>query len=83
MDLRKTPLIGVCTKRLVGSSLYVDDILLTTNNLSILHEMKDFLSKNFEMKDMWEASCMIRIEIFHDKLKDFLGLSQKHILKEF
>ncbi|KAK2420702.1 putative mitochondrial protein [Trifolium repens] len=35
--------------------LYVDDILLATNDKGFLHEVKQFLSKNFDMKDMGEA----------------------------
>ena len=31
--------------------LYVDDILLVTNDLGSLYETKKFLSKSFEMKD--------------------------------
>lgn len=30
--------------------LYIDDILLATNILIMLHEIKEYLSKNFEMK---------------------------------
>ena len=41
----------------------VDDILLVTNDLGLLYETKKFLSKNFEMKDMGEASYVIGIEI--------------------
>ncbi|RDX66047.1 hypothetical protein CR513_55232, partial [Mucuna pruriens] len=44
--------------------LYVDDILITTNDLGFLHETKKFLFSNFEMKDISEASYVIRIEIF-------------------
>ncbi|RDX71091.1 hypothetical protein CR513_49604, partial [Mucuna pruriens] len=36
--------------------LYVDDILLATNDVAMLHDVKKFLSNNFEMKDMGEAS---------------------------
>ena len=36
--------------------LYVDDILLISNDIGLLHETKKFLSKNFEMKDMGEAT---------------------------
>ena len=43
--------------------LYVDDILFTTNNLALLHETKSFLSKNFEMKDIGNASFVLVIEI--------------------
>jgi hypothetical protein len=44
--------------------LYVDDILLSSSDLGLLHETKEFLSKNFEMKDMGEATYVIRIKIF-------------------
>ena len=30
--------------------MYVDDILLATNNLGLLHETKKFLYINFEIK---------------------------------
>ena len=57
--------------------LYVDDILLAANDLGLLHETKKYLSKNFEMKDMREATYMIGIEIFRDRSQGLLGLSQK------
>ena len=44
--------------------LYVNDILLAANDLGILYETKDFLSKNFEMTDMKNASYVIGISIF-------------------
>ena len=47
--------------------LYVDNILLATNDLGMFHEINIFLSKNFEMKDMREASYVIGIEIFRDR----------------
>ena len=43
--------------------LYVDDILLATNNKGLLCAVKQFLSKNFDMKDMDEASYVIAIKI--------------------
>ena len=36
--------------------LYVDDILLATNDLGLMHDTKNFLFNNFEMKDIGEAS---------------------------
>lgn len=62
--------------------LYVDDILLAANILSIMLVTKDFLSETFVMKDMWETSCVMGIEIFCDRPKGLLGLSQKSILRK-
>ena len=56
--------------------LYVDDILLATNNLALLHETKSFLSKNFEMKDMGNASFVLGIEIYQYRCQCLIGLSQ-------
>jgi len=36
--------------------LYVDDILLASNDISFLQETKKFLTKFFEMKDLEDAS---------------------------
>ena len=67
--------------------LYVDDILLATNDFGLLSEAKRFLSNNFEMKDMGEAYYVIGIEIFRDKSQGLLGLSQNayinKVLKRF
>ena len=57
--------------------LYVDDILLASSDLGLLHETKKFLTKNFEMKDMGEVAYVIGIEIFRDQSQRLLGLSQK------
>ncbi|KAL4325263.1 hypothetical protein GQ457_11G002710 [Hibiscus cannabinus] len=57
--------------------LYVDDILLATNDRGMLHEVKQFLSKNFDMKDMGDASYVIGIKINRDRHKGVLGLSQE------
>ena len=43
--------------------LYVDDILLASNDMALLLELKKFLSSNFDMKDMGEASYVLGIEI--------------------
>jgi len=62
--------------------LYVDDILLATNNVAMLHDVKKFLSNNFEMKDIGEASYVIGIKIFHDISQGLLGLSQKSYINK-
>ena len=56
--------------------LYVDDVLLATNDKGLLYEVKQFLSKNFDMKDMGEASYVIGIKIYRERSRGILGLSQ-------
>jgi hypothetical protein len=43
--------------------LYVDDILLASNDVHLLLETKGFLSSHFDMKDLDEASYILKIEI--------------------
>jgi hypothetical protein len=43
--------------------MYVDDILLSSSDVSLLLETKRFLSLNFDMKDLGEASFVLGIEI--------------------
>ena len=57
--------------------LYGDDILLASNDLGLLHETKKYPSKNFKMVNMGEANYVIGLEIFRDRSRGLLGLSQK------
>ena len=57
--------------------LYVDDILLATNDKGIMHGVKQFLSKNFDMKYMGETPYVIGIKIHKDRACGILGLSQE------
>ncbi|KAK2993630.1 hypothetical protein RJ640_013174, partial [Escallonia rubra] len=54
-----------------------DDILLASSDMHMLHETKKFLSNNFDMKDLGEASYVIGIEIHRDKSRGILELSQR------
>ena len=58
-------------------------ILLATNDLGLLNQTKEFLSKNFEMKDMGEASYVTGIEIIRDRSQGLLRLSQKAYINKF
>jgi hypothetical protein len=57
--------------------LYMDDILLATNDNEFLLETKCMLSSHFDMKDLGEAFYVLGIQIFRDRTKGVLGLSQK------
>ena len=62
--------------------LYVDDILLASNDIGLLHETKRFLARKFEMKDLGEASFVLGILIHRDRSRGILGLSQKSYIEK-
>ena len=62
--------------------LYVDDILLACSDIGLLHETKNFLTKNFEMKDLGDASFVLGIQILRDRSQGILGLSQKSYIEK-
>lgn len=60
--------------------LCIDDILLPSSDISLLHETKKLLSKRFEMKDFGNASFVLGIQIDWDRSKGILRLLQRPIL---
>ena len=56
--------------------LYVNDILLIRNDVKILSNVKSWLANQFEMKDLGEASYVLRIQIIRDRKKQLLAMSQ-------
>ena len=62
--------------------LYVDDILLATNDIGLLHDTKKFLTSQFEMKDLGNASFVLGIQIHRDRSRGILGLSQKSYIEK-
>ena len=67
--------------------LYVDDILLIGNDIGALSSVKAWLSTEFSMKDLGEATYILGIRIFRDRVKRMIGLSQalylEKVLKRF
>ena len=57
--------------------LYLDDILLASSDIELLHETKRFLSNKFDMKDLGNASFVLGIQNYRDHSRGILGLSQK------
>ncbi|KAL0462622.1 UNVERIFIED_CONTAM: Retrovirus-related Pol polyprotein from transposon RE1 [Sesamum latifolium] len=67
--------------------LYVDDILLIGNDVKMLGDTKAWLSTQFSMKDLGEASYILGIKIIRDRSKRILGMTQtsyvEKVLKRF
>jgi hypothetical protein len=61
--------------------LYVDDILIFGTNIDVINEVKYFLSKSFDMKDLGEADVIINIKL----IKKMVGLLCRNLtmLKKF
>ncbi|KAL0293717.1 UNVERIFIED_CONTAM: Retrovirus-related Pol polyprotein from transposon TNT 1-94 [Sesamum calycinum] len=79
-------------KKVSGSSvvflvLYVDDILLIGNDIKMFGDTKAWLSTQFSIKDLGEASYILAIKIFTDRYKRILGMTQnsyvEKVLKRF
>ncbi|GKC86854.1 retrotransposon protein, putative, ty1-copia subclass [Tanacetum coccineum] len=62
--------------------LYVNDILLMGNNVTMLKEVKSWLCKCFSMKDLGEAAYIIRIKIIRDRSKRLIAFSQSAYLEK-
>ncbi|KAL0448861.1 UNVERIFIED_CONTAM: hypothetical protein Slati_1442500 [Sesamum latifolium] len=62
--------------------LYVDDILLIGNDVKMLGDIKAWLSTQFSMKDMGEASYILGIKIYRDRSRRMLGLTQSSYIEK-
>ena len=61
--------------------LYVDDILIFGNNINVIKEVKDFLSSNFEMKDLGEADVILNIKLLREE-NGGVTLDQSHYVEK-
>ena len=55
----------------------MDDILLMGNDVSMMAEVKLWLSKTFSMKDLGDATYILGIRIYRDRSNRIIGLPQK------
>ena len=55
----------------------MDDILLASSDLDLLHETKNFFIKFFDRKNIKNIFYIFDIKIHHDRSKKLLGCSQK------
>ena len=86
-------IVGQCIYMKVKGSkyiflvLYVDDILLTANDIDLLVKTKQLLFSHFDMKDLGEAFYVLSIQILRDRPSGIMRLFQQmyieRILKRF
>ena len=69
-------------KRLSKNWTILDDILIATIDKGMLYEVKQFISKNFDMKDMGETYYVIGIKIHRERSWGILGLSKETYTKK-
>ncbi|KAK4838721.1 hypothetical protein QYF36_015896 [Acer negundo] len=62
--------------KLVFLILYVDDILLIGNDVGVLTSVKEWLAKQFDMKDLGETSFILGIQVIRDRKNRTIALSQ-------
>jgi len=60
--------------------LYVDDILIFGTNIDAIKEVKSFLSKSFDMKDLGEADMILNIKLI--KGENGITLSLSHYMEK-
>ena len=60
--------------------LYVDDILIFGMNIDAINEIKSFLSKSFDMKDLGEADVILNIKLI--KGESEITLSHSHYVQK-
>lgn len=62
--------------------LYVDDMLLASDDNEEIHNMKAQLNRQFEMKDLGSAKKISRMQINRNRTQRLLTLTQKgYVLK--
>ena len=74
-SLRKADLI-------ILIALYVDDLLLLSNFLDKLNEMKRVLSRRFDMKDLGEVDYILGIQVERNRKARTLTISQREYVKK-
>jgi hypothetical protein len=81
------PCVYKKVNEVVFQILYVDNILLIENDITLLLSVKIWLSKSFSMKNIREVAYILGIKIYIDWSRRLLGLSQSRfidkMLKQF
>ncbi len=62
-------------------TVYVDDLILITESMESMKELKLALKKCFKMKDMGELPYILGISVIQDKEQNCVFIYQKHYIE--
>jgi hypothetical protein len=60
--------------------LYIYDILIFCTNMKVIYEVKSFLSKSFDMKDLGQADVILNVKLIKNESE--ITLSQSHYVEK-
>lgn len=69
-------------EKLTFVAVYVDDLLIFSNDIVFKSHLKAKLSGNFKMKDLGEAKHCLGFEIIRDRSKSTLAINQRKYITE-
>lgn len=69
-------------EKMLFVTIYVDDLLIFTNDRRLKKRLKDFLMQRFKMKDLGEATHCLGIRIQRDRREGKLSLDQQAYIEE-
>lgn len=72
-------------RQIILISLYVDDMIITGNANSLIKEIKQQMSQEFEMKDLGDLHYCLELEVWKDSGQTFLtqGKYVRNLLERF
>lgn len=73
---------NVETEKAIYLLLYVDDMLIASGNKAEIKQVKECLSREFEMKDLGKASRILGMDIIRNREEGWLILSQENYLEK-
>ena len=73
---------GLSNGEFIYLLLYVDDMLIACKHMDEIDNLKKLMSSKFEMKDLGEAKKILEIDIFRDKEKREIFVSQRKYIEK-
>lgn len=68
--------------KIIIVAIYVDDVLIFTNDTSLENRLKDELCSAFEMKDLGDASSVLGVRITRNDDDNSISIDQSHYIAE-